>query len=79
MSDQVFVEVKSPWFSKINWVQVGGAIITTAMALVSGGSLGLDAATTVKVMGALNVIQAIATIIIKTYYTNTVTPQSLPS
>ena len=73
------VDVKSAWWSKINWIQVGGATLTTAMALVSGGAFGLDAPTTVKVMGVLNLIQGIATIIIKTYYTPTVTTQSLGS
>ena len=73
------VEVKSSWASKINWVQIGSALLATAMALVSGHAVGFDDATTVKVMGALTLIQSIATVIIKTYFTATVTPQSLPA
>jgi hypothetical protein len=74
---QALVAVKSAWYSKINWIQVGGALLTTTIALVSNRVLGLDDATTVKVLGALNLIQGVATVIVKTWYTPTVTPGSI--
>lgn len=71
------VEVKSAWWSKINWVQVVGVLLSTAITLVSGRAFGLDDATTVRVLGALNLIQGVATVIIKTWFTSTITPNSV--
>ena len=76
-SSTAIVEVKSAWWSKINWVQVAGVILSSAITLVSGRSLGFDDATTVKVLGGLNLIQGIVTVIFKVWFTSTVTPQSL--
>ena len=71
------VEVKPAWLSKINWVQVVGVLLSSAITLVSNRAFGLDDATTVKVLGALNLIQGIATVVLKTWFTATVAPQSI--
>ena len=73
----VTVPVVSPWWSKINWTQVVGGLLAMAITLVSGRSLGFDDATTVKVLGGLNLIQGVVTVIFKVWFTSTVTPQSL--
>ena len=72
------VQVKSAWFSKINWLQVGGAVLTGAATLMAQNAFGLDDATVVKVMGILNLVQGGATFVVKTWFTPTVTPNSLP-
>ena len=71
------VEVKSSFLSKINWVQVAGVVLSSTITLVSNRAFGLDDATTVKVLGALNLIQGVATVIIKTWFTDTIAPQSI--
>jgi hypothetical protein len=71
------VQVKSAWISKINWLQVGGAVLTGAATLMAQNAFGLDDLTMVKVMGALNIVQGVATFIVKTWFTPTVTPNSL--
>ena len=71
------VPVVSPWWSKINWTQVVTVALSSAITLISGRAFGLDDATTVKVLGALNLINGVVTVILKTWFTSTITPQSL--
>ena len=71
------VPVKSAWWSKINWLQVTGMVLAGVIALVSGPALGLQPDVQVKVLGILNLIQSISTIVIKTYFTPTVISNSL--
>ncbi len=73
----VRVDVVSGWYSKINWIQVGGALLAAGITLTSNRALGLDDATTVKVLGILNLVQGVMTVIVRLYFTSTVTPSSL--
>jgi hypothetical protein len=69
----VTVPVKSAWYSKINWLAFAGA----AISLLGTNALGLDAATQVKVMSVVQVVQSLGTIVLKTFFTPTVTPSSV--
>lgn len=71
------VPVVSPWYSKINWVQVVTVALSSAITLISGHAFGFSDATTVKVLGALNLLNGVVTVILKTWFTSTVTPQSV--
>lgn len=71
---KVTVETKSAWVSKINWLQILGAIVSLATTNV----LGLDDATQAKVLAATTLAQSLGTVVLKTWFTNTITPQSMP-
>ncbi len=73
----VVVNTQSPWFSKINWTQVVQAI-ATVLVIATGGKIDLTPEQQLQIVGAIVVIGNLATIIIKTYFTTTVTPQSVP-
>lgn len=70
----VVVPVKSAWLSKINWTQ---GIALLAMA---GTFLGfdLDAKTQAEVLAGIVGIQSAVTWLLKTFFTTTVTPASIP-
>lgn len=70
--DSVNVAVKSAWASKTNWLQVVSAGATLATALVAG----LPPADAAKWTALIAVATNVATIIIKTFFTPTVTPSS---
>lgn len=68
------VPVKSAWWSKINWTQVAGPL-AGLLAL-----LGIKNVTPEQISGiilAIQTMQSIVTIIIKTFYTGTITPSSV--
>lgn len=67
------VEVKSAWLSKINWTAIIAAIVSLATANV----LAFEPATQVKIMAVVTVFQSIATIVLKTWFTPTVTAASI--
>ena len=67
------VEVKSAWLSKINWTAVVAAVVSLATANV----LGLEPETQVNVMALVTVSQSVATIVLKTWFTPTVTQASV--
>jgi len=69
------VQTKSAFLSKINWTQVGAAVMT----LVTTNALGLDDATQVKVLAVTTLAQSVLTVVLKTWFTSTVTPESLPA
>jgi len=76
MTDQVKytrVPLKSPWLSKINWVSVIGAV--AAVLLVFG--VNIDPDMQAKAAGGLIALQSIITIVVKTWFTDTVTPQAV--
>jgi hypothetical protein len=66
------VEVRSGWASKINWTQVVAA--AAAVATVFG--LNLSPENQAHIVAAISVAQALATIVLKTYYTSTITPSA---
>lgn len=70
------VTVKSAWASKINWTQAVG-IGATMLALASGNKYELPADVQVEIVAGIQGAQAVATWIIKTWFTPTVTPASV--
>jgi hypothetical protein len=68
------VPVKSAWLSKINWAQAIAATLTFITAIL--GALHLDATQTAEATAAVAVIGQVATVIIKTFFTASVTPSS---
>mgnify|MGYP001574545513 CR=1 FL=1 len=77
MTDIAVVEVQSPWFSKINWTQVVQGI-AAIVVIATGGKLDITPEQQLQIVGAIVVFGNLATIIMKTYFTSTVTPQSAP-
>jgi len=75
----VVVAIKSAWYSKINWIQLGALILNAVITVVSGPALGLSPETQVKMLAALQAFQSLATIVIKVWFTSSVTPQSMVS
>jgi len=69
----VTVPVKETWFSKINWTQVGSMVVMgmTMMGIVVPPDLEKAA------LATLIAISGFATIIFRTYFNGTVTPQSV--
>lgn len=70
------VDVKSAWLSKINWTQaVAGA--TSVLTAVTGGQVGLTPEQQVSVVTGITLLQGLATWVIKTWFTPTVTASSV--
>lgn len=67
------VPVVSAWYSKINWTQVisVGVMVATMAGIVV--PTGMQEA----VLAAIVAIQAVATIVLKTWFTKSVTPASV--
>ncbi len=78
MTELTVVEVQSPWFSKINWTQIVQGV-AAIVVIATGGKLDITPEQQLQIVGAIVVIGNLATIIMKTYFTNTVTAQSAPS
>ncbi len=72
MVDFTEVEVKSAWLSKINWTQVA------QIAFSVGALFGLDVPPEEKaaIITAINGIGNVVTIVMKTFFTSTITPAS---
>lgn len=70
--DNALVAVKSAWVSKLNWTQ---AIALLAMVLAV---FGIDVPDNVKLelVALIQAVQSIASWIIKTWFTPTITPSS---
>ncbi len=75
MIDVAVVNVQSAWFSKINWTQVVQAL-ATVLVIATGGKLDLTPDQQLQIVGGIVVVGNLATVIMKTYFTNTITPQS---
>ena len=78
MADTAIVDVKPATSSKINWTQAAG-LIATGVTLASKGKLNLDADTVLTIIVGIQGVTQIATLIMRTYFTTTVTPQSVPA
>ena len=72
----VTVVVKDPWWSKINWTQAVG-FACTMITLITSNRLQVSTEVQLAAVAAIQGITAFATIIMKTYFTPTVTPQSV--
>ena len=66
------VGIESDWWSKINWTQVVG-LACSGLAVITGGSFDLDAATQVKVVMTIQAIAGVITIWLRRNST-TITP-----
>jgi hypothetical protein len=75
MNPQVSVSVKSAWLSKINWTQAasGAAMI---LAYISGGKMNITPDQQAALVVSIGVLGNVATWVIKTWFTATVTPSS---
>lgn len=76
MSNSVMVPTKSAWLSKINWTQ-GVSSFAMVLTLVSGGKLNLSADQQAAIIVTIGVVGDVATYVIKTWFTPTVTPASV--
>lgn len=72
---QVVVPVKSAWLSKINW----GVGISLIASFGTFFGFDLDPETQVQAQLAITSATAVYVWIMKTFFTNTVTPAALPS
>ncbi len=70
------VPVQSPWFSKINWTQAVQAL-AAVLVIATGGKIDLTPTDQAYIVGGIVVVGNLLTVILKTYFTTTVTPQSV--
>lgn len=70
------VPIKSAWASKINWTQAV-ALAGTVLTLTTGHDL--DPATQAAIVAGIQAVQSVATWVQRTWFTKSVTPQSLPA
>lgn len=68
----VEVAVKSAWWSKINWVQAVAMIATVATVFGFDFPPELQA----KIVATISGISGVATVILRTWFTTSVTPAS---
>jgi hypothetical protein len=69
------VDVKSAWTSKINWTQAVG-IMATVLAVVSGNKYQIPVETQLAIVATIQGAQGIASWVLKTWFTKTITPAS---
>lgn len=67
------VEVKSAWFSKINWTQAVSLLAT----LLAIKGIDLDPTTRVAIVAAIQSITVIITWVLRTWFNSTVSPASI--
>jgi hypothetical protein len=70
------VDVKSAWASKINWTQAIG-IGASALVFATGGKVNIPLEVQGEIVLVIQGVQGIATWVIKTWFTATVTPASV--
>lgn len=69
------VDVQSAWASKINWTQAVG-IAASALVFLTGGKVNIPVETQVGIVTLIQTGTGIATWIMKTWFTKTITPSS---
>lgn len=69
------VEVKSPWASRTSWLQVVSVVVTVTVAVA--GVIDITEDMRVLIIAGANFFSAIATIVLKTWFTNTVASTAL--
>jgi vacuolar-type H+-ATPase subunit I/STV1 len=72
MADVAEVEVKSAFLSKINWTQ----LISVLASLLVVFGVNIPPELQAHIAAAITAVSAIATIVMKTWFTTTVTPSS---
>ncbi len=76
MNNVVVVDTSSPWWSKINWTQVVG-FACSLLAIIVGHEFSVSAEVQLAIVAVLQAGTALLTVILKTYYTKTISPQSI--
>ncbi len=66
------VPVVSAWYSKINWAQV----MSVGVMLATMAGVVVPAGLQETVLAAIIAVQAVVTIVLKTYFTTSITPSS---
>lgn len=74
--NEVIVPVKSAWTSKINWTQAVQAV-AMVLTLVSGGKFNLTGEEQAAIITVIGIAGNVFTVVLKTFYTSTVTPSSI--
>lgn len=69
------VDVQSAWASKINWTQAVG-IAASALVFLTGGKVNIPVEVQVEIVTGIQMVQGVATWIMKTWFTKTITPAS---
>lgn len=69
------VDVRSAWFSKINWTQAVG-IAASALVFLTGGKVNIPVDVQIQIVTGVQVVTGIATWIQRTWFTTTITPSS---
>ena len=67
------VPVKPAWYSKINWTQIVQVVTT----LLTTNAFGFDAETQVQVLTYTTLATNVGTIVLKTWFSPSVTPSSV--
>ena len=75
MAEIVRVETKSAWLSKINWTQAVG-LAASVLVFATGGKIDIPLEQQTEIVLAIQAIQGLATWVLKTWWTPTVTPAS---
>lgn len=68
----VIVEEKSSFLSKINWASV----ISVVFTMLAAFGLNIPDELKVQILAAVSAITGIVTVVLRTYFTTTVTPTS---
>lgn len=76
MAELVRVQTKSAWLSKINWISALGIVSGAIGTAVANNILGLDPDVALKVLSVWTMVQSVGTMVVKTWFTPTVTPAS---
>jgi hypothetical protein len=71
------VQVQSAWASKVNWTQAIG-LVATLLALATGNAVEIPGEQQAAMVAVIQGVTGIATWIIRTWFTRSVTPASLP-
>lgn len=71
----VVVQIKPAWQSKVSWT----AVLAALVSLVTTIALGFEPETQVKILAVTQLVNSVATVVLKTWFTNTVAPQSMPA
>lgn len=69
------VDVQSAWASKINWTQAVG-IFASVVTVVSGSKYQIPPETQLAIVATIQGVQGVASWVIKTWFTKTITPAS---
>jgi hypothetical protein len=72
------VPVKSAWLSKINWTQIV-SIVAMVIAFATSNKFQIDVNQQAAIVVVIGVIGNGLTLVLKTWFTPTVTPASLPT